>query len=75
MPLDEYLVTRLVEIVVHGDDLAASLGVDASALAGSTFNRLIDYLLIVAWHAHGRACVVWSLSRRERDAVEALRIL
>ena len=73
--LDDYLVTRIVELVVHSDDLAVSLGTatpdfppEASALA-------IEVLVDVALLRHGDLGVLRALTRRERDDIGALRVL
>ena len=75
MTLDEYLVTRLVELVVHADDLAASLGIAPPTLPAAATGLVIGTLVSVARIRHGDAATVRALTRRERDAVDALRVL
>ena len=75
LTLDEYLVTRLVELVVHADDLAVSLGVAPPALPGAATGLAITTLVEVARGRHGDVAVLRALTRRERDAVEALRVI
>jgi len=75
LDLDDYLVTRLVELVVHGDDLAVSLGVAAPHRDPAATALVIDTLVEVARRRHGDAAVLAALTRRERDDVEALRVL
>ena len=75
LDLDDYLVTRLVELVVHGDDLAVSLGVAPPHLDPTATALVIDTLVEVARLRHGDAAVLAALTRRERDDVEALRVL
>ena len=75
MTLDEYLRTRVVELVVHADDLAASLGVELAPPRPATCAIAIDVLVGVARIRHGDMAVLRALARRERDAVEALRVL
>lgn len=75
LTLDEYLVTRLVEMVVHADDLAASLGIAPPPLPLAATGLVIDTLVSVARIRHGDAATVRALTRRERDAVDALRVL
>ena len=75
LTLDDYLVTRLVELVVHGDDLAASLDLAPPPLPPSATGLVISTLVEVARIRHGDAAVVRALTRRERDAVEALRVI
>lgn len=74
MLLDEYLRTRCVELAVHTDDLALSVGVDAHAPEGATAVA-IDLLVAAGAERHGGLAVLRALSRRERDDVGALRVL
>ena len=75
MTLDEYLRTRVVELVVHADDLAASLGVELAPPQPATCTIAIDVLVGVARIRHGDMAVLRALARRERDPVQALRVL
>jgi uncharacterized protein (TIGR03083 family) len=74
MRLDDYLVTRIVEVVVHADDLAVSVGVPTPAWARPVADLAIDHLVACARHRHGDLAVLRALSRRERDRAEALRV-
>lgn len=74
--LEEYLRTRVVELVVHSDDLALSVGLnDELALATSTSQVAIEIMVELARARHGDLAVLRALTRRERDDVEALRVL
>jgi len=75
MALDEYLVTRLVELVVHVDDLAVSLEVEPPELDPAATGLAISTLVGVARLRHGDVAVLRALSRRERDTAEALRVI
>jgi uncharacterized protein (TIGR03083 family) len=75
MTLDEYLRTRVVELVIHADDLAASLGVELAPPRPDTCAIAIDVLVGVARIRHGDMAVLRALARRERDPVQALRVL
>lgn len=75
LTLDDYLVTRLIELVVHTDDLAASLGTEPATLPPEATGLVVATLVEVACIRHGDVAVVRALTRRERDAVEALRVL
>jgi len=75
MTLDEYLRTRVVELVIHADDLAASLGVELAPPRPATCAVAIDVLVGVARIRHGDLAVLRALARRERDPVQALRVL
>lgn len=73
LPLDEYLITRIVELLVHTDDLCVSLGRSTPALAGA--DVAIKCLIDVAEVRHGELAVLRALSRRERDPDNVLRVL
>lgn len=75
LTLDEYLATRLVELVVHADDLAVSLDVDPALLSPAVTGLVITTLVEVARLRHGDSAVVRALCRRERDSAEALRVI
>jgi hypothetical protein len=75
LPLDEYLTTRIVELVVHADDLAVSLDVAPALLSTAATGLVITTLVEVARLRHGDSAVVRALSRRERDTAEALRVI
>jgi len=71
--LDEYLETRVVELVVHHDDVAVSVGVQPQV--PETCVRLaVNHLLGVARHRHGDLALLRALTRRERDDAAALRV-
>jgi Mycothiol maleylpyruvate isomerase N-terminal domain len=73
--LDDYLVTRLVELVLHVDDLCASAGVPTPGLPAAATSAAIATLVGTARLRHGDAAVLRALARRERDAAQALRVL
>ena len=72
--LDEYLRTRLVEVCVHVEDLALSIGSDVPDLSDEAVRGAVDVLVDTAVHRHGLTPVLRALSRRERDKVDALRL-
>ena len=72
--LDEYLRTRIVELVVHTGDLCRSLEIPVPAMPDAT-RIAIGVLLDTALIRHGADGVLLALSRRELDTVEALRVL
>lgn len=73
--LDDYLVTRILEAVVHSDDLAVSCGIETPALPLDAYEITIRTLVDIGRARHGDLAVVRSLARRERDTLEALRVL
>jgi hypothetical protein len=63
---EDFLVTRMMEIVVHSDDLAVSLDVAPPELPGAVLEPVLSLLVGVATMRHGQAAVVRALSRSER---------
>lgn len=74
MYLDDYLVTRICEILIHADDLALSLGVQPPDFPQAAWDLALEHLLAVARLTHGDRAVLMGFSRRERDEVAALRV-
>ncbi|MBB6350106.1 maleylpyruvate isomerase N-terminal domain-containing protein [Nonomuraea muscovyensis] len=64
--LDDFLLTRVMELVVHSDDLAASVGVDTPELPPSVIDPVVELLARLAVHRHGATAVIRTLSRAER---------
>jgi uncharacterized protein (TIGR03083 family) len=73
-PLEEYLRTRVVELVVHGDDLAASVGLP-SDVAPVAAGVVLDACLELARARSGDLAVLRAFVRRERADAEVLRVL
>lgn len=63
---DDFLLTRLLEIVVHGDDLAVSVGVPTPEFPDEAFAPVRDLLVRLAVRRHGQSAFVSTLTRRER---------
>jgi mycothiol maleylpyruvate isomerase-like protein len=63
---DDFLLTRMLEIVVHSDDLAAGLGTDTPLFPDEVFAPVRDLLVRLAVRRHGQSAVVATLTRRER---------
>ncbi|MGW0485472.1 maleylpyruvate isomerase N-terminal domain-containing protein [Nonomuraea sp. NPDC003214] len=64
--LDDFLLTRLIELVVHADDLAASVGVPTPELPPQVVEPVVEMLARLAVHRHGATAVIRTLSRAER---------
>jgi hypothetical protein len=64
--LDDYLVTRLMEFVVHSDDLAVSVGLDTPEFPRHVNETVIDLLTRMSLNRHKAIDVVRALSRKER---------
>ncbi|MFC4337500.1 maleylpyruvate isomerase N-terminal domain-containing protein [Salininema proteolyticum] len=66
LPLDDYLVTRTVELVVHGDDLAHSLPADPPAYPQAAYDLTFHVLTRLAAARHGNSALIGALARSER---------
>jgi hypothetical protein len=74
LTLDGYLETRIVELVVHLDDLAATLGEDFE-LPDDAVAIAITYLVDICRGRNGDLAVLRALARQERGDVNVLRAL
>ncbi|HEY2879436.1 maleylpyruvate isomerase N-terminal domain-containing protein [Nocardioides sp.] len=66
LTVHDWLVTREMEIVVHADDLAASVGLPTPEFPDDVLVPVLDLLTRVAVRRHGQAAVVRALSRPQR---------
>jgi len=66
MTAGDVLITRLMELLVHGDDLAVSLGVVTPAYPASAFETVTDLLVRISATRNGALPVLRALSRAER---------
>ena len=73
--LDDRLRCEIVEFVVHGDDLAASIGQETLELPAEAVTVAVGVLLDSARHGHGDRAVVRALARRERATGEVFPVL
>ncbi|SFP30463.1 Mycothiol maleylpyruvate isomerase N-terminal domain-containing protein [Amycolatopsis arida] len=64
--LEDLLVTRLMELAVHSDDLAVSVGVTTPELPPGAVETVVDLLSRLAVRRHGPTAVLRALSRAER---------
>jgi hypothetical protein len=63
---DDFLLTRMLEIVVHTDDLALSVGVRTPGFPAEAFAPVRDLLVRLAVRRHGQSAVISALTRSER---------
>ena len=63
---DDFLVMRMMEITVHSDDVAASVGITAPELPNEVLGPVLGLLTRLAVRRHGQSAVVAALSRAER---------
>jgi hypothetical protein len=64
--LEDFLLTRVLELVVHSDDLAVSLGTATPEMPAAVNEATVRLLAALAVDRHGALPVVRALSRRER---------
>jgi hypothetical protein len=64
---DAFLLTRMLEVVVHSDDLALSLGVPTPEFGEAVFEPVLRLLVRLSVRRNGQSAVVSSLTRRERQ--------
>jgi hypothetical protein len=66
LTLDDFLVTRLVELAVHMDDLAVSVGLGVPELPAAALDPVVALLTGLAVRRHGQAALLRALTRAER---------
>lgn len=66
LTLDDFLTTRLMEIAVHSDDLAVSVGVAPPALPEAVHRAVRHLLVDLSAQRHGDTAVLRALARAER---------
>jgi hypothetical protein len=66
LSLDDFLVTRTMELAVHMDDLAVSVGVPTPELPAAAFDHVLMLLGRLAVRRHGQSALLRALSRAER---------
>lgn len=74
LSLDDLLVTRMMEIAVHSDDLAVSVDVPTPAFPPQVLRPVLALLTDLAVARHGQTATLRALSRRERapETISAL---
>ena len=66
LPTDDFLVVRLMEIVVHSDDLASSVGAPTPSFDADVLEPSLALLAALAARRRGQDSVLRALSRSER---------
>ncbi len=67
LPLDDFLVIRLMEVVVHADDLAVSIGAETAAFDDDALHPVLALLAVLGARRHGATAALRGLSRAERS--------
>lgn len=66
LTVNDFLLTRVMELVVHADDLAVSLGIPTPPMPDAATEATIQLLSRIAAWRHGPLSVVRALARQER---------
>jgi hypothetical protein len=66
LKIDDFLLTRVLELVIHTDDLAISLGLPTPPMPDAATEATIRLLSRIAAWRHGPMTVIRALSRQER---------
>lgn len=66
MATEEYLRTRIVELAVHADDLAASVGIEVPVLPPDLWEQVARTVGETAVRRHGAAAYALSIARPDR---------
>jgi len=69
LTLEDLLTTRMLEIAVHCDDLAHSIGLPTPALPPDVADTVVVLLARLAARRHGPTAILRALSRAERAPV------
>lgn len=77
VPIDDYLGSRLLEVVVHCDDVAFGAGVGAPGFSAEVADVALGFLLRLARARSGDLAVLRAFTREARvdDPYDALRVL
>ena len=68
LPLRDCLVTRLVELLIHADDLAVSIGVPTPSFPAEASEAVLGLLLRQSQRRHGTPALLRAFARAERAA-------
>lgn len=66
LTLDDFCRTRMIETLMHIDDLAHSVGVPTPDVDPDGTGEVIDIVIGIARHLHGDWAVIHALARAER---------
>ena len=64
--LDDFITSRILELVVHCDDLAYSVDIPTPVFPAAAVETVVDLLTRIAVRRHGAVDVLRALSRAER---------
>ncbi|MGL5818135.1 MAG: maleylpyruvate isomerase N-terminal domain-containing protein [Phycicoccus sp.] len=67
LPTRDFVLTRAMEVLVHSDDLAASVGVEPPEFPRESADAVLALLASIAATRHGVTAVLRALSRPQRQ--------
>lgn len=74
LTLDDFCRTRMIEIGMHIDDLAVSVGVPTPELSANVTAEVIDIVVGIARNLHGDWAVIHALARAERSQADVFPV-
>jgi hypothetical protein len=74
LTLDDFCRTRLIEVLLHLDDVAASVGVPTPETSADGRSIVIDILMGIARGQHGDWAVLHTLARDERKEAKVFPV-
>ena len=74
METDEYLTTRLVELIVHSDDLAVGLGVPTPDFTKEALDGVVECLFTMARRQSRPISLIRAMTRVEREGRDPFRV-
>ncbi|PON19127.1 hypothetical protein C2W62_04440 [Candidatus Entotheonella serta] len=74
LTLDDFCRTRMIEILMHIDDLAHSVGLPTPELDRDGTGEVIDILVGIARHLHGDWAIIHALARAERSTTRVFPV-
>ena len=66
LSVNDFLLTRAMEVVVHSDDLAASVGLETPTFPDDVVGPVLDLLTGLSVRRHGSTALVRALTRPQR---------
>lgn len=74
LTLDDFCRTRLIEVLLHLDDLAASVGLPRPETDPAGPAIVVDILVGISCHLHGDWNVLHALARNERRTIDVFPV-
>lgn len=75
LPTSDFLLTRLMEVVVHSDDLAVSVGLPTPPFEPDVLDPVLRLLTSLSLARHGQDALVRTLARPQRAPADGISAL